>query len=680
LDSKVLRYASARNAYEIAVEVEPAAPGAAFGLRPGARIREIVGISPRAIIHYSKRRSAIDTEMDGRCTTAEGTRERVPTARWRRSAQDATLRTRPGKGRGESTEQAVARWQAEDRAAGLHTSAEGARIAAGTVSDDLERLGLRVLRRTRALAPGRRRISEADLHATVRGLGIVDDRRRILIVETAVRQDPRLAVERAVANLTAEHAVFGLDHLELAIGRVLRITPGDRVSRDWHRVRRLAVRAVNTQAGGLRVLTPPALMSWGPTLLRASDQASIYTRHRELRMTTRAVLAAEHAVIAYATRRGAAIANTAVIDAVADELDLSPEKRRALHAALADDRRVTGIVGPAGTGKTYLQRAVHTVAERTGTPVIGLTVGQNAAEVLAAATRTAEGRAGLRTENIAMWLHAQTRPPAGTAAEDWTFRPGQWVIIDEASQASSIDLARLVRLLEPVGGKLILVGDPAQVSAIGPGGLFRYLQGLGNTTELHDVRRFADQWEGPASLRLRAGDTTVLHEYDRRGRFHHGDRRQLITGMLDRWVADILAGRSSLMLVETEADAAQLAARARQLLMDAGVVARGRHVALADGTRASVGDLIVTRRNDRRLTTSAKQFVANRDQWRITGLDPAGGLRVVNTRTGDTLTLPARYVAHHVQLAYAATVDSAQGRTVTLPGPGDDATHRSGCM
>jgi hypothetical protein len=319
-------------------------------------------------------------------------------------------------------------------------------------------------------------------------------------------------------------------------------------------------------------------------------------------------------------------------------------------------------VGPAGTGKTYLQRAVGLAAQAAGVPVLGLTVGQNAAYVLAAATREG-GHPGIRTENIAMWLHAQHLPPKGTTTADWTFQPGQWVIVDEASQASSVDLARLTQLLDKVGGKLILVGDPAQVSAVGPGGLFRYLASLGNTTTLQEVRRFTDPWVGPASLRIRDGDTTVLAEYDRRGRITSGDRTDLVAGLLNGWAADILQGRTALMLVQTEAEAADLAAQARRILIRAGVVRPGPAVTLGNGTRAGVGDLVVTRRNNRRLT-AGDAFVANRDQWKILTVSPGGDLHVENTTTNARLVLPARYVAEHVQLAYAATVDSAQGRTV----------------
>jgi hypothetical protein len=85
----------------------------------------------------------------------------------------------------------------------------------------------------------------------------------------------------------------------------------------------------------------------------------------------------------------------------------------------------------------------------------------------------------------------------------------------------------------------------------------------------------------------------------------------------------------------------------------------------------------MTRRNDRTLTAGTK-FVANRDRWRVLNIGPHGQLQVVNTRTGHALTLPAEYVGQDVQLAYAATVDSAQGRTVdTCRALIDQATIRS---
>lgn len=162
LDGKALYQATiaARIAYERAVEVELARRLAVqFEARPGSTIREIVGISPAALGHYSKRRSAIETEMGHRTGGPDRDDSQVASRRWRRRAQDATLRTRRPKPLAESTRDAMRRWQVEDRQMGLGTADAVNSLVAGRVGSDLAQAGMRVLRRARAIA-GRRRIEE----------------------------------------------------------------------------------------------------------------------------------------------------------------------------------------------------------------------------------------------------------------------------------------------------------------------------------------------------------------------------------------------------------------------------------------------------------------------------------------------------------------------------------------
>jgi hypothetical protein len=84
---------------------------------------------------------------------------------------------------------------------------------------------------------------------------------------------------------------------------------------------------------------------------------------------------------------------------------------------------------------------------------------------------------------------------------------------------------------------------------------------------------------------------------------------------------------------------------------------------LADGNRASVGDVVITRSNDRRLRIAATDWVKNGDSWTILHLTRTGDLRVRHARNGRTVTLPADYVQTSVELGYAATVHTAQGVT-----------------
>ena len=75
-----------------------------------------------------------------------------------------------------------------------------------------------------------------------------------------------------------------------------------------------------------------------------------------------------------------------------------------------------------------------------------------------------------------------------------------------------------------------------------------------------------------------------------------------------------------------------------------------------------VGDEVVTRRNDRTLTTDRGLMVKNRDHWTITTIHPDHSVTVTG-RTG-TIRLPAQYVAEDLELGYAQTSHATQGRTV----------------
>jgi hypothetical protein len=82
---------------------------------------------------------------------------------------------------------------------------------------------------------------------------------------------------------------------------------------------------------------------------------------------------------------------------------------------------------------------------------------------------------------------------------------------------------------------------------------------------------------------------------------------------------------------------------------------------LADGNRASVGDVIIARSNDRRLRLAATDWVKNGDRWMITHVAKHGDLTVRHTRSQLTVRLPSDYVRASTGLGYATTIHAAQG-------------------
>lgn len=299
----------------------------------------------------------------------------------------------------------------------------------------------------------------------------------------------------------------------------------------------------------------------------------------------------------------------------------------------------------AGTGKTTAMRVLTRAWEESGGTVLGLAPSAAAAAVLAEAT----GRATTIAKLLWDLHHGHTNPVDAATL----------IIVDEAGMADTLSLAELIGYALLRGASVRLIGDDRQLSALGAGGVLRDLRRVHGAVELDEVLRFVDNGERAASLALRQGDPTALGWYLDHGRIHAGSPETALDGALRAWKADTDRGLDSLMLASTRQDVAELNIRARQL--PAGEDAVG--VRLSDGNLAGVGDVILTRRNDRRLRTSASGFVMNGDRWIVQAVNRDGGLLVRHRTTGHRAWLPAAYVADHTELGYATTIHTAQGST-----------------
>ncbi len=117
------------------------------------------------------------------------------------------------------------------------------------------------------------------------------------------------------------------------------------------------------------------------------------------------------------------------------------------------------------------------------------------------------------------------------------------------------------------------------------------------------------------------------------------------------WLRDIASGMSSVLVAETGDAVATLNRRARAERILSGDVDATAEASLKDEYAASVGDVVITRKNDRRLR-SGREWVRNGARWKVVAVRRDGSLRVQNTdRAGSRpLNLPAEYVAENVDL------------------------------
>ena len=336
---------------------------------------------------------------------------------------------------------------------------------------------------------------------------------------------------------------------------------------------------------------------------------------------------------------------------------LADDQAAAMLQLAASGRVLDVLVGPAGTGKTTALRALHRAWTATygKDSVIGLAPSAAAADVLGQ-------ELGIRTENIAKYLHEYTHGR-------WNLKPDQLVLIDEASLAGTLALDRITSHAASVGAKVVLIGDHAQLSAVETGGAFGMLaRTRDDVAELVEVRRFSADWEKTASLGLRHGDPAVLTAYEEHGRVHGGDQDAMLDAVYQAWSTDRDAGLRSVMIAATAETVTALNRRARADLIAADRVEESG-LALHDDTTAGTGDMVVTRLNDRQLTTSGGSWVKNGDRWQVTRTFEDGALAVRRLGKNDALrgravVLPASYVGESVEFGYATTTHRAQGSTV----------------
>jgi hypothetical protein len=221
------------------------------------------------------------------------------------------------------------------------------------------------------------------------------------------------------------------------------------------------------------------------------------------------------------------------------------------------------------------------------------------------------------------------------------------------------------------GHKLIVSGDHAQLSAVeSGGGMSLLVDGLGHV-ELGEAVRFAEPWEQDASLRLRRGEVAVLAVYDDHGRIRGNTPAEAMEDARQLYVARYVQGHDVELIIASNALSHEMARRIRDDLQHLGIVSEGPEVQLADGARASAGDVIIARDNDHHAG------VANSDVLRIEAVHSDGTLTMRRRldraeATGqrrwaeDTFTYRGYATAN---LSYGATAHTKQGKTVTASIP-----------
>lgn len=614
------------------------------GTNPNKRpIREIVGIPAVLIRYWSRRDAAIRTRLGELTVEFHQQLGREPTGAemWNLS-QVATLQTRPAKHLSRSWAEQRRDWRAQ----------------ASTVLG-----GRTILDRVVATS-----INRASPPSPV------------------VDEDRVAGIAREVVEVvSAQRSVWQHHHIRAETERRIRaLTDRD----TWAGVADAVVVQALSPCHSLARTDPDIAaepdLAAVPAPFQRRDGASVYTRSGTQTYTSARQLDIEYRLAELSVQPGARTIDERFVTAAIAAYNADPahagKKLNAGQAAMVTHfatsaARIAVASAPAGTGKTTAMRVLVDAWHASGGTVLGLAPEAAPAAILAEAT-------GARVETVDRLLHILDQhrphhdPETVRSADNFFASVPMWVheidertlvIVDEHIKLSDRKRLRLFEFLTARGATIRCVGDDKQLPAIDAGGAGIDTTHTPDAITLTHVVRFADTAEATAGLALRDGDPSGLGFYLDHQRIHSGSAATIADKAYGAWFADQHTGRDAIMLAPTHDIVTDLNHRARTDRLTRTTESVSATTVLGDGLSASAGDIICTRRNNRRLSLGERDWVRNGYRWHIDTVHPDGSLTVTHLRSGgrpgNTTVLPPEYVGLHVRLGYAMTIDSAQGTT-----------------
>ncbi|MCL1900750.1 MAG: AAA family ATPase, partial [Promicromonosporaceae bacterium] len=362
------------------------------------------------------------------------------------------------------------------------------------------------------------------------------------------------------------------------------------------------------------------------------------------------------------------------VAALAATRGLDDGQARAAAAVASDDPLVI-VEGAAGSGKTSMLAVAIAAIQRdheggySSDSLAGLT------RVLAPtrrAAQVAQAELGAPATSVAALIHAHgwrwnndgvwARLTVGDT-DPYTGRPyhgppasarlarGERVIVDEAGMLDQDTTIALLTIIAEAGATVALVGDRAQLPAIGRGGVLDIAANVrGVTFDMTEVHRFTDPNYAALTIAMRDRDNpgNLFDQLAALGLIHlhtsEDEQREQIAA---------IARDGEPVTVATNEEAATLNQAIRARRIASGLVDDTVAVTGSDGLPIGKGDLIQTRRNDTSLG------VANRQTWTVQRVqDGQVWVRPTDARrttAASLVRLPAQYVNQWTHLSYAAT-------------------------
>jgi Ti-type conjugative transfer relaxase TraA len=335
---------------------------------------------------------------------------------------------------------------------------------------------------------------------------------------------------------------------------------------------------------------------------------------------------------------------------------LTSEQKQAFDYVVSG-KRISNIVGDAGTGKSHLLVSLRDLYESAGYSVKAFGPDNRTAEVL-----KSKGFEDATNIYSKLWKHRHKKLTVKSGKEVW--------LIDEAGKLGNRALLELLKLAEKNDVQLCFTGDPKQLESVERGGMFGYFCKQFPSARLTEILRQNRLTDREIGKKLATNDEEKIREavdlINLQGGFiwesGSSNGPHECSRMISQWIQDRrhFPGDTQLMISLKNEDVRFLNDEAHKYLISCGEVANDEfecHTPYGV-IYVSENDQILFRQNDYKIgVTNGQRGIlvkASEKEFRVK-IQSESGEKEVRFN-------PSEYCAF--QLGYAMSVFSAQGETI----------------